>query len=116
MTARAHLPPPPVLETPLEMPKQLLVRLAVMASAVGAVHLGPSFAEALARGNVPLANVPVMSLVSSVWAVMEHVYGPTTPDSSPSDYDPTEPQVYLRLTPEQLPETDVVATTRYPEE
>jgi hypothetical protein len=47
---------------------------------------------------------------------MEDVYGPTTPDSSPSDYDPTEPQVYLRLTAEQLPETDVVATTRYPEE
>jgi hypothetical protein len=50
---------------------------------------------------VVLAKVPVMSAAEGVWTVMEQVYGPTTPDSSLCDHDPNEPQVYLRLTPEQ---------------
>jgi hypothetical protein len=101
----ADLTPPPVRVTPVEIANLLLVPVAVIIPAEAVMlepsTLGPPRAVMLARGSVAQARVPVMSLVESVWAVMEHVYGPTTPDSFLCDYDPTEPQVYLRLTPEQ---------------
>jgi hypothetical protein len=57
-----------------------------------------------------------MSLASSAWAEMEQVYGHSTASSSPCDYDPTGLQVYLAVDARATPETDVVASTRYPEE
>jgi hypothetical protein len=57
-----------------------------------------------------------MSLASSAWAEMEQVYGHSTASSSPCDYEPTGLQVYLAVDARATPETDVVASTRYPEE
>lgn len=71
---RADLPPSPVLETPLEMAKRLLVPVAVIDRPwrdAGAVHLGPARAEALAGSSVPLASVPVTSAASRLWALMQ---------------------------------------------